>query len=51
MTALPEVSAVSVTFDGFRTINNLSFAVGTGEGQVASSGAPRCSRLRPSPKT
>ena len=51
MTAQPEVSAVSVTLDGFRAINNLSLAVGNGEGQVASSGAPRCSRIRPSPKT
>ena len=31
MTALLEVSAVSVTFDGFRAINNLSFAIGDGE--------------------
>ncbi len=31
MTALLEVKAISVTFDGFRAINNLSFAVGDGE--------------------
>jgi urea transport system ATP-binding protein len=31
MTALLEVSAVSVTFDGFRAINNLSFAIGDAE--------------------
>jgi len=31
MTALLEVNAISVTFDGFRAINNLSFAVDDGE--------------------
>jgi urea transport system ATP-binding protein len=31
MTALLEVKAISVTFDGFRAINNLSFAIGDGE--------------------
>jgi urea transport system ATP-binding protein len=31
MTALLEVSSISVTFDGFRAINNLSFAVDDGE--------------------
>jgi urea transport system ATP-binding protein len=31
MTALLEVSGVSVTFDGFRAINNLSFAIGPAE--------------------
>jgi urea transport system ATP-binding protein len=31
MTTLLEVSGVSVTFDGFRAINNLSFAIGTAE--------------------
>ena len=31
MTALLEVSGISVTFDGFRAINNLSFAIGDGE--------------------
>ena len=31
MTALLEVSGVSVTFDGFRAINNLSFSVAEGE--------------------
>lgn len=31
MTALLEVSGVSVTFDGFRAINNLSFSIGTAE--------------------
>jgi urea transport system ATP-binding protein len=31
MTALLEVSGVSVTFDGFRAINNLSFSIGDGE--------------------
>jgi urea transport system ATP-binding protein len=31
MTALLEVSGISVTFDGFRAINNLSFAIGEGE--------------------
>jgi urea transport system ATP-binding protein len=31
MTALLEVSAISVTFDGFRAINNLSFAIGEPE--------------------
>jgi urea transport system ATP-binding protein len=28
MTALLEVSGISVTFDGFRAINNLSFEIG-----------------------
>ena len=31
MTALLEVSGVSVTFDGFRAINNLSFSIGPQE--------------------
>ena len=31
MTALLEVSGISVTFDGFRAINNLSFSIGEGE--------------------
>ncbi|RAP42103.1 urea ABC transporter ATP-binding protein UrtD [Rhodovulum viride] len=31
MTALLEVSGVSVTFDGFRAINNLSFEIGSAE--------------------
>lgn len=31
MTALLEVSGVSVTFDGFRAINNLSFSIGARE--------------------
>lgn len=31
MTALLEVSGVSVSFDGFRAINNLSFAIGPAE--------------------
>ncbi len=31
MTSLLEVSGVSVTFDGFRAINNLSFQIGTTE--------------------
>ncbi len=31
MTALLEVSGVSVTFDGFRAINNLSFEIGNAE--------------------
>lgn len=31
MTALLEVSGVSVTFDGFRAINNLSFSIGAHE--------------------
>jgi len=31
MTSLLEVSGVSVTFDGFRAINNLSFQIGTAE--------------------
>jgi urea transport system ATP-binding protein len=31
MTALLEVSGVSVTFDGFRAINNLSFSIGSAE--------------------
>jgi urea transport system ATP-binding protein len=31
MSALLEVSGVSVTFDGFRAINNLSFNIGIGE--------------------
>ncbi len=31
MTALLEVSGISVTFDGFRAINNLSFNIGTAE--------------------
>jgi urea transport system ATP-binding protein len=31
MTALLEVSGVSVTFDGFRAINNLSFSIGPSE--------------------
>ena len=31
MTALLEVSGVSVTFDGFRAINNLSFSIGAAE--------------------
>ncbi|OZA10336.1 MAG: urea ABC transporter ATP-binding protein UrtD [Rhodobacterales bacterium 17-64-5] len=31
MTALLEVSGVSVTFDGFRAINNLSFSIGHAE--------------------
>lgn len=31
MTALLEVSGVSVTFDGFRAINNLSFSIGGAE--------------------
>lgn len=31
MTALLEVSGVSVTFDGFRAINNLSFEIGAAE--------------------
>lgn len=31
MTALLEVSGVSVTFDGFRAINNLSFSIGATE--------------------
>lgn len=31
MTALLEVSGVSVTFDGFRAINNLSFSIGAQE--------------------
>jgi urea transport system ATP-binding protein len=31
MTALLEVSGISVTFDGFRAINNLSFTIGTAE--------------------
>lgn len=31
MSALLEVSGVSVTFDGFRAINNLSFAIGRAE--------------------
>jgi urea transport system ATP-binding protein len=31
MTALLEVSGVSVSFDGFRAINNLSFNIGTAE--------------------
>jgi urea transport system ATP-binding protein len=31
MTALLEVSGISVTFDGFRAINNLSFAIGEAE--------------------
>ena len=31
MTALLEVSAVSVSFDGFRAINNLTFSIGTAE--------------------
>ncbi len=31
MTALLEVSGVSVTFDGFRAINNLSFSIGDAE--------------------
>ncbi len=31
MTALLEVSGISVTFDGFRAINNLSFTIGVAE--------------------
>ena len=31
MTALLQVSGVSVTFDGFRAINNLSFTIGPAE--------------------
>lgn len=31
MTALLEVSGISVTFDGFRAINNLSFSIGPAE--------------------
>ena len=31
MTTLLEVSGVSVSFDGFRAINNLSFVIGAGE--------------------
>ena len=31
MTALLEVSSVSVTFDGFRAINNLSMSIDEGE--------------------
>ena len=31
MTTLLEVSGVSVSFDGFRAINNLSFVIGVGE--------------------
>lgn len=31
MTALLEVSGISVTFDGFRAINNLSFSIGSAE--------------------
>ena len=31
MTTLLEVSGVTVTFDGFRAINNLSFQIGTAE--------------------
>jgi urea transport system ATP-binding protein len=31
MNALLEVSGISVTFDGFRAINNLSFSIGTAE--------------------
>lgn len=31
MTALLEVSGVTVSFDGFRAINNLTFAIGTSE--------------------
>ena len=31
MTALLEVSAVSVSFDGFRALNNLTFSIGTAE--------------------
>lgn len=31
MTALLEVSGVTVSFDGFRAINNLTFAIGTAE--------------------
>ncbi len=31
MSALLEVSGVSVSFDGFRAINNLSFSIGTAE--------------------
>ena len=31
MNSLLEVSGVSVTFDGFRAINNLSFSIGEGE--------------------
>jgi urea transport system ATP-binding protein len=31
MTALLEVSGISVTFDGFRAINNLSFSIGDAE--------------------
>ena len=31
MSALLEVSGVSVSFDGFKAINNLSFSIGTGE--------------------
>lgn len=31
MTALLDVSGISVTFDGFRAINNLSFAIGQAE--------------------
>jgi urea transport system ATP-binding protein len=31
MSALLEVSGISVTFDGFRAINNLSFSIGPAE--------------------
>ncbi|TAG26713.1 MAG: ABC transporter ATP-binding protein, partial [Rhodobacterales bacterium] len=31
MSALLEVSGISVTFDGFRAINNLSFSIDEGE--------------------
>ena len=31
MTALLEVSGVTVSFDGFRAINNLTFSIGTAE--------------------
>ena len=31
MTALLEVDGISVSFDGFRAINNLSFSIGAAE--------------------
>ena len=51
MSALLEVSGVSVTFDGFRAINNLSFSIGPAEMPEHHAGPCRQSRRRlPGPR-